>query len=36
VVRVLATGSVPRSEVGKAKRLVRWSDGPAPLEGLAG
>jgi phenylacetate-CoA ligase len=34
VVRVLATGSVPRVEVGKAKRFVRWSDGPAPLDGL--
>jgi len=36
VVRVLAAGSVPRVEVGKAKRLVRWSAGPAPLDGLAG
>jgi phenylacetate-CoA ligase len=36
VVRVVAAGSVPRTEVGKAKRLVRWSDGPAPLGGLAG
>jgi phenylacetate-CoA ligase len=36
VVRVLAAGSVPRTEVGKAKRFVRWSNGPAPLDGLAG
>jgi phenylacetate-CoA ligase len=36
VVCVVAAGSVPRVEVGKAKRFVRWSDGPAPLEGLAG
>jgi phenylacetate-CoA ligase len=35
VVRVLAAGAVPRTEVGKAKRLYRWSDGPAPLDGLA-
>jgi phenylacetate-CoA ligase len=34
VVRVLAAGSVPRVEVGKAKRFVRWSDGPPPLDGL--
>ena len=36
VVRVLAAGGVPRTEVGKAKRLYRWADGPAPLDGLAG
>ena len=36
VVRVLPAGSVPRVEVGKAKRLVRWSEGPAPLDGLTG
>jgi phenylacetate-CoA ligase len=36
VVRVLTAGSVPRAEVGKAKRLVRWSDGPPPLAGLVG
>jgi phenylacetate-CoA ligase len=36
VVRVLAAGSVPRVEVGKAKRFVRWSDGPPPLDGLLG
>ncbi len=33
-VRVLPEGSVPRAETGKAKRLVRWSEGPAPLPGL--
>ena len=36
VVRVLAAGSVPRVEVGKAKRFVRWSGGPPPLDGLLG
>jgi phenylacetate-CoA ligase len=34
VVRVLAPGSVPRTEVGKARRLARWSEGEAPLPGL--
>jgi phenylacetate-coenzyme A ligase PaaK-like adenylate-forming protein len=33
-VRVLPLGSVPRTEVGKAVRVARWSDGPAPLPGL--
>ena len=36
VVRVLAAGSVPRTEVGKAKRFVRWSEGPEPVPGLGG
>jgi phenylacetate-CoA ligase len=36
VVHVVAAGSVPRTEVGKAKRFVRWSDGPPPLTGLGG
>ncbi|MFC4856804.1 phenylacetate--CoA ligase family protein [Actinophytocola glycyrrhizae] len=36
VVRVVAAGSVPRTEVGKAKRFVRWSEGPAPVAGLDG
>ncbi len=36
VVRVVAAGSVPRVEVGKAKRFVRWSEGPPPIEGLLG
>ena len=33
-VRVLPPGTVPRSEVGKAVRVVRWRDGAAPLPGL--
>ncbi len=36
LVRVLAAGTVPRSEVGKAVRVVRWSDGEPPLPGLTG
>jgi phenylacetate-coenzyme A ligase PaaK-like adenylate-forming protein len=35
-VRVLAPGSVPRQEVGKAVRVVRWASGPPPLPALAG
>jgi phenylacetate-CoA ligase len=27
-------GSLPRTEVGKAQRLIKWSEGPAPLPGL--
>ena len=34
-VRVLAPGTVPRQEVGKAVRVVTWSDGEAPVPGLA-
>ncbi|GDY32898.1 phenylacetate--CoA ligase family protein [Gandjariella thermophila] len=34
VVRVLAPGSVPRTETGKARRLARWSEGEPPLPGL--
>jgi phenylacetate-CoA ligase len=34
VVRVLAHGSVPRTEVGKARRFARWTEGEAPLAGL--
>ena len=34
-VRVLAPGSVPRTEVGKAVRVVRWRGGEAPLPGIA-
>jgi phenylacetate-CoA ligase len=34
VVRVLAPGSVPRTEVGKARRLARWTEGAPPLAGL--
>jgi phenylacetate-CoA ligase len=33
-VRVLPAGTLPRSEVGKAVRLVRWRDGAPPLPGL--
>jgi phenylacetate-CoA ligase len=33
-VRVLPPGTVPRSEVGKAVRVVRWRDGSPPLPGL--
>jgi phenylacetate-CoA ligase len=33
-VQVMAPGSVPRTEVGKARRLARWSDGEPPLLGL--
>jgi phenylacetate-CoA ligase len=34
VVKVLQPGSVPRTEVGKARRLARWSEGEPPLAGL--
>ena len=34
-VAVLADGSVPRTEVGKAVRVRRWSGGEPPLPGLA-
>lgn len=33
-VRVLTPGSVPRTEVGKARRLARWTEGEPPLLGL--
>ena len=33
-VRVLPSGTVPRSEVGKAVRVRRWRDGDPPLPGL--
>ncbi|WP_312880657.1 phenylacetate--CoA ligase family protein [Actinokineospora xionganensis] len=33
-VRVLQPGSVPRTETGKARRLVRWTEGDAPLPGM--
>jgi phenylacetate-CoA ligase len=33
-VRVLPPGTIPRSEVGKAVRVVRWREGPPPLPGL--
>jgi phenylacetate-coenzyme A ligase PaaK-like adenylate-forming protein len=34
VVRLLEAGTIPRSEVGKAVRLRRWSGGEPPLPGL--
>ncbi|MBV9099087.1 MAG: phenylacetate--CoA ligase [Frankiaceae bacterium] len=33
-VRVLAPGTIPRQEVGKAVRVVTWADGAAPVPGL--
>ncbi len=33
-VRVVAPGALPRTEVGKARRVLRWDTGPAPLPGL--
>jgi phenylacetate-CoA ligase len=33
-VRVLPGGTIPRSEVGKAVRVVRWREGSPPLPGL--
>jgi phenylacetate-CoA ligase len=33
-VRVLSAGTVPRSEVGKAVRVMRWREGRPPLPGL--
>ena len=33
-VRILPGGTIPRSEVGKAVRVVRWRDGAPPLPGL--
>ncbi len=33
-VRVLSPGTVPRSEVGKAVRVIRWHQGGPPLPGL--
>jgi len=34
-VRVLAAGTVPRTEVGKAVRVITWTAGEPPLPGLA-
>jgi hypothetical protein len=31
-VRVVAAGTVPRTEVGKARRLERWTEGDAVPE----
>jgi phenylacetate-CoA ligase len=33
-VRVLPAGTVPRTEMGKAVRVVRWADGEPPVPGL--
>ncbi|WP_083661614.1 phenylacetate--CoA ligase family protein [Actinophytocola xanthii] len=33
-VRVLPQGSVPRTEVGKARRFARWTGGEPPLAGI--
>jgi phenylacetate-coenzyme A ligase PaaK-like adenylate-forming protein len=33
-VRLMPSGSVPRTEVGKAVRVVRWSGGEPPVPGL--
>jgi phenylacetate-CoA ligase len=33
-VRVLAPGTVPRQEVGKAVRVVTWTEGEPPIPGL--
>ncbi len=35
-VAMLPTGSVPRTEVGKAVRVARWSAGDPPVPGLVG
>lgn len=35
-VRVLPAGAVPRTEVGKAVRVVTWTGGQPPVPGLAG
>ncbi|SER78029.1 phenylacetate-CoA ligase [Lentzea xinjiangensis] len=34
-VHVLAPGRLPRTEVGKAQRLARWTRGQAPVDGLS-
>jgi phenylacetate-CoA ligase len=33
-VQPYVTGSLPRTEVGKAVRVVRWREGPPPVPGL--
>ena len=33
-VRVVEPGALPRTEVGKARRVLRWDAGPAPLPDL--
>lgn len=34
VVCVVASGAVPRTETGKARRHMRWTEGEPPVEGL--
>jgi phenylacetate-CoA ligase len=34
-VRVSAPGTLPRTEVGKAQRVIRWTEGASPIPGLA-
>jgi len=34
-VRMLPAGTVPRTEVGKAVRIIRWTGGGPPLPGLS-
>jgi phenylacetate-CoA ligase len=34
VVRVVPAGAVPSAETGKARRLVRWTEGGPPIRGL--
>jgi phenylacetate-CoA ligase len=33
-IRVVEPGALPRTEVGKARRVVRWTEGPAPVPDL--
>jgi hypothetical protein len=33
-VRLLPLGTLPRTEVGKAVRMVSWADGPSPVPGV--
>ena len=33
-VHVVAPGTLPRTEVGKARRVIRWTDGAPPVTGL--
>ena len=34
-VRLVPAGTVPRTEVGKAVRVARWTGGDPPLPGLS-
>jgi phenylacetate-CoA ligase len=33
-VHAMVPGTLPRTEVGKVQRVIRWTDGPAPVAGL--